>query len=203
MTSGNILKVAFVGKMGSGKTTAAELMEEVIRENMPVAAVNLKFANPIYDVVSLFARSQETELEVKPRQFMQDLGDIARRDFGDSVFERLFEREFINTVNLTNALPGNRLTMITCDDVRFIGEAHLLTGLGFHIIEIECPDDIRKARLGDAYVNESHRSEMELEEIEKDATVINDGTIEEFRENLKFTAGFLGLTGESVLGQIA
>lgn len=180
-----IYKVAFTGKLKTGKTTSTEMLEEILRQYYPAIAVfPLKFAAPIYDCLHQFGWVWEEK--GKPRRFMQKLGDLAREEFGDDIFEKLFEQVY-NAVYLqaTTVLPYDRV-LIVVDDVRFVHEAFLLKELGFDIIKVERLYGEQDSDSGDP----NHRSEVEIEEIDKwvDSKLMNDGSLDDLRESIEMIA---------------
>jgi hypothetical protein len=167
-------KLAFCGKMGSGKTSASLLalgiMTEIYGEEASIGYV-IKFAQPLYQCMLAFHRNKGGSAE---RTFIQRLGDLARREFGDNVMENIFEENVEGLI--TNRLPQltQERVLIMADDLRFLGEYQLLKRLGFTVIGVEAPEDIRQRRLGDAFINVKHRSEVELSLFSPDYVIYND-----------------------------
>jgi hypothetical protein len=170
----NIYKLAFCGKMGSGKTSASllalGLLTERFSEHNSIGYV-IKFAQPLYQCMLAFHRNKGGSAE---RTFIQRLGDLARREFGDDIMQKIFEENVEGLI--TNRLPQltQKNVLIMTDDVRFLGEYNLVKKLGFTVIGIEAPDDIRQRRLGDSFINVKHRSEVELSLFSPDYVVYND-----------------------------
>ena len=167
-------KLAFCGKMGSGKTSASlialGLMTERFGQDASIGYV-IKFAQPIYQSMLAFHRNKGGTAE---RIFTQRLGDLAKREFGEDVFVNIFEENVIGLI--TNRLPQltQENVLIMTDDLRFLSEYKLLKKLGFTIIGVEAPEDLRQRRLGDAFANIRHRSETELSLFSPDYVVYND-----------------------------
>ncbi len=170
----NIYKLAFCGKMGAGKTSASlialGLLAEHFGQQNSIGYV-IKFAQPLYQSMLAFHRNKTGNPE---RTFLQRLGDLARREFGDNIFEAIFEENVAGLI--TNRLPQltQQNVLIMADDLRFLGEYKLLKRLGFTIIGVEAPEDIRQRRLGDTFVNVKHRSETELSLFSPDYVIYND-----------------------------
>jgi hypothetical protein len=170
----NVYKLAFCGKMGAGKTSASllalGLLTERFGDHDSIGYV-IKFAQPLYQCMLAFHHNKGGSAE---RVFLQRLGDLARREFGDDVFEKVFEANVLGLI--TNRLPQltQKNVLIMVDDVRFLGEYNLVKRLGFTVIGVEAPEDIRQRRLGDAFVNIKHRSEVELSLFSPDYAVYND-----------------------------
>lgn len=179
MQNKQLFKVAFCGKMGAGKTAstlaALGLLKAIYGDS--AAGFVIKFAQPIYATVRAFHRGE------KPRVFMQRLGDLARREFGDDIMEKIFEENFAGLV--TQELPSRqeKYILIMSDDCRFIKEWELLKNLGFTIIKVEADDEIRAKRIGETFTNVKHRSETELLKIKPDF-IINNNEDDQFLVNL-------------------
>lgn len=191
-----IIRVGFAGKQGSGKTTCAEMLENILRNDGEgqVASINLKFADPIYECLRVLHRWDDVGYE-KPREFMQKFADICRLEFGDDVFELLFEEKYFTAEMSCDVIKAKRI-IISVDDVRHENEAILLKHLGFYVIGIECPDEIRSKRI--RILNSQHRSETELDDLDEfcDMKITNDVTEDELRDILSMTAKFVGWSGD-------
>jgi hypothetical protein len=167
-------RLAFCGKMGSGKTSAAMLalgcMTDLYGNEASIGYI-LKFAQPLYTSMIAFHRNKGGSAE---RTFLQRLGDLARREFGDDVFQKVLEENVVGLI--TNKLPEltQEHVLIMVDDVRFLGEYSLIKQLGFTLIGVEAPEEIRQRRLGDSFINLKHRSEVELALFSPDYVVYND-----------------------------
>lgn len=173
-----IYKVGFIGKAGSGKTTAAEmLLEEIGKHEDEMKAYILKFADPIYNTLELLGQTG-----VKPRRFMQEFGDLARREFGDSIFCNIFERDYKRIIN--NDLDSNDVAYIACDDVRFVEESEMLKDNGFVLVKLICPEEDAKQRLGGKWIGKTHRSETESDKINPDFIIFNNSSLEDLRDQL-------------------
>lgn len=167
----NIYKLAFTGKMGSGKTTASLAALGLFTEKYgPSDSIGyvIKFANPLYQCAAAF------HCKEKPRTFLQRVGDLARREFGDDIMERIFEENVEGLIrNKIPQIPQNNILVMT-DDLRFKGEFALVKKLGFTTVKIDATEEARKRRIGDLFNNTQHRSEMEMEQCLPDFVVSND-----------------------------
>mgnify|MGYP000918769866 CR=1 FL=1 len=191
-----VYSLGFCGKMGSGKTSASlialGLMTELFGQTNSIGYV-IKFAQPIYQSMLAFHRNKGGSAE---RVFTQRLGDLAKREFGENVFVDIFE-DNVNGL-ITNRLPQltQEHVLVMTDDLRFLSEYKLLKKLGFTIIGVEAPEDLRQRRLGDAFANIRHRSETELSLFSPDYVVYNDveephlvtleNNLKELLEKIKF-----------------
>jgi len=164
-------KIGFVGKMGAGKTTAAQYLYE------EHGFIKLAFANKLKEICSeLFdipiGENKSTIIPVSPepltvREIYQLMGtEVARRIDAD-VWTNYLERTIDKYIN-DSSLHG-----LVVDDIRFINEAEMLKSKGFYIVYIH----------GNHYAlenqhNTGHQSEMEVSQIPVDAWVDNTGSIE-------------------------
>jgi dephospho-CoA kinase len=169
-----VYSLAFCGKMGSGKTSASlialGLMTELFGQDNSIGYI-IKFAQPLYQSMLAFHRNKGGNAE---RNFLQRLGDLARREFGDDIFVNIFEENVAGLI--TNRLPQltQEHVLVMTDDLRFLSEYKLLKKLGFTIVGVEAPEDLRQRRLGDAFANIRHRSETELSLFSPDYVIYND-----------------------------
>jgi dephospho-CoA kinase len=194
-----IIKIAFYGKMGAGKTTASLAASGALADKFgqeDSIGYVIKFAQPLYNCLQAFHR---TVKEAPERTFMQRTGDLARREFGDNIMERIF-RENVEGL-ITNKLPtlAQSNVLIMTDDLRFLGEYKLLKEMGFCIIQIEADEETRKERLGSSFTNIRHRSEMEQEQFIPDFVIENNQTLDymtALENKIKFLADNQSLFGD-------
>lgn len=182
MDDKHIYKFAFCGKMGSGKTTAAEAAFHIYRNRYGpdnVYAGILKFAQPLYEA------RDSLHIDFKPRTFLQRYGDLCREEFGDDIFERVFELRFNKLLQERIPSLEEKHILFMCDDLRFKGEQDLLNKLNFKIIRIDADDEVRKERLAETFVNTSHRSEQELIKIKPDVVIVNNHSPMDFYAELE------------------
>lgn len=167
----NIYKLAFTGKMGAGKTSTSLVALGIFTERYgPEDSIGyvVQFANPLHQSAQAFHRKE------KPRTFLQRLGDLARREFGEDVFENIFEENIVAMETIRAPQISQNHILLMTDDLRFLGENRLLKKLGFTVIKVEASEATRGARLGPTFTNVKHRSEMEMEQIVPDFVISND-----------------------------
>ncbi|KGM36112.1 nucleoside/nucleotide kinase family protein [Inquilinus limosus] len=171
--------IAFTGKMGSGKNTAANLVAEMNPERQ-LAEYN--FADPIRHICALvFGLTweemtdpvlKETKLDrwpfEAPRTLLRDVG-MFFRDRWPGTWVNKFER---STQEFFATYP-NGLVLNT--DLRFIDE-----GIKIEELDGEKVRVVRPGREGD-----SHPSETEMDQIRVHVTIHNDGTIDDLRAKLQ------------------
>lgn len=135
-------KIAFIGNMGSGKTTRANYIAE--KYNF----VKLSFADAVRYYCNEIFNSND-------RLTLQQFGDFCRTIQLDCWVNIMKKR-----------LDKWRDFSIVIDDVRYPNEAEMLYDYGFKLVELECPMSIcidRVKKLGKYYEGaEKHRSETQL-----------------------------------------
>ena len=119
------MRVALIGKMRSGKSTIAELLEENLGYTRLSFGTRLKqFAHEVFDV----------EEGVKPRKLYQDFGQHCRQIDPD-VWVKWVERD----------MGDNRLVVI--DDLRQPNEYEWAKKNGFLLFHVKCSDEVRLMRM--------------------------------------------------------
>jgi dephospho-CoA kinase len=166
------VKIAIVGKMRSGKDTATD----ILRDNRPTFRIAI--ADPIKELVEKFF--PETIGGEKPRWHYQQIGEAFRKlnpDVWLNALERNVNNEAFNEFN------------IIVTDCRYENEAEWLRKNGYYLIKIECPDEIRIKRLLKTEgkfdpAKFYHESELEVDKIQADYTIVNDGFLETFEADV-------------------
>lgn len=154
--------IAFVGKAGAGKTTAAELLVK------GHGYTRLAFADPLKDIArQLWGPSADRD-----RVRLQKLG-VAVRDIHADTWANLLEDRW-------HEAHHGACSRVVVDDCRFPNEWWMLRELGFTIVRIDAPTETRKARLmnnGKWGGEESleHVSETALDDFVPDYVVENAG----------------------------
>jgi len=136
-----VRNIAFVGEQCSGKTTASEILCRL----GSFWKRNVKFIEPIYKINNLLGVQ-------KNRVFMQELGELIRREFGEDYFILEFKKQHRGVSGLV------------CDDVRKIIEFETVKELGFVTVFIDAEEEIRRNRaksLGLEF-NPNHPAEKEI-----------------------------------------
>lgn len=158
--------VGLIGRMGSGKSTAASYFVE----NYGFTLV--KFAHPLKAMlVSLGLEPEQLEdAELKkmpsevlcgktPRDAMQTLGTEWGRDMiGQNLWINAWQR------------LASHYNFVVVDDVRFPNEAQRVIELGGRLIKIERP--------GHEPADRDHASERYVDDLPYHALVLNDGPID-------------------------
>jgi len=148
------LRIAFVGKAGSGKTTLAMyLVRSRGFKRLSFATALKKIAQDI-----IFWRPLDKR---RDRRFLQCLGEDARQFIGADVWIRWFDWSL-------KQLENDFVENIVVDDCRYLNEAQYLKDNGFVLIRVfgrEAPD------------MPEHISETELEKISVDFQIDNGGSL--------------------------
>jgi len=170
------MKVAFIGKLQSGKTTAVKYYEKlIISRCLPVTSI--KFATPLYGSHDLFNLNNE----FKNRSFLQKLSDLAKECFGQDILSRVFTR------NLSDLGDGGFRSFL-CDDVRVSSDFNTAKSFKFYTVGIKSSDKNRKNRKPETFTGTKHKTETEIDKLIKkcDTVITNDGSLEEFEKKLLF-----------------
>lgn len=165
----NIIKIAFAGEQGAGKTTAAHAVRKVIRDTDII-----KLARPIYNYVFELEKPRD---DVKRRLFIQELRDLTRKRFGDDCLTRAFFNSWYRSVQSYNT------ECTVCDDLQYPLEERFLRNMEFTIVKIVCDYNMRRNRLGVLFCNDTHSSETSL--IVPDFSIENNGNKKEFQEKVR------------------
>ena len=180
------MKIALIGRMQSGKTTIADFLynKSCDQERMPCI---LKFAKPIYDCQQIFNPTREFPYyEKKNREFLQELGYLARKCFTPRVLVELFLKNLVSVQEKYNKyLDADSILDVICDDVRVISEFEAVKKEGFITIGVKSNEKKRKERNPYSFTNINHTTEIEVDIlIEKcDIIIENNTTLDDFLTN--------------------
>lgn len=159
--------VAFCGRAGAGKSTAAQLLAELgyqIRS----------FAKPLKDVAAtIWGEEARTD-----RDKLQKLG-VAVRVIDPDAWVRLLIRS-LRPMDYVSMSPMPQLQPMVVDDLRFENEWWGLKSEGFVIVRISALPSRRVDRLkgnGKWQSEEQleHVSEVSLDHLKADYSIVNDG----------------------------
>mgnify|MGYP003632162102 FL=1 len=203
-----MLKIAVSGKMGAGKTTLTNLIQQHHEMNQPKndnffnqpysCSRQLSLATPVKKVAHDYFLMPETH---KDRPLLQKIGQQFR-NIRSSVWIDLLiveANEFATDFDNHN-IEG----CLVCDDVRFPNELDALRKDGWFLIRLEVDDEIRKKRINHTYPhdaeihwdNRNEISETALDDYEGkwDLVLTNPdylslkGIVEEFYTRLSHSA---------------
>lgn len=174
------------GVARSGKDTCANFIEELHQDKK---ILRLYFSKLLKDVSKmLFNLTDEhvytdkkeeilsnwklNDEEVSPRKLLQWLGtDILRKHLGQDFFIKHMKEQIQKGIN-------ENYDFILITDVRFDNEGELVKELGGIVINVHRPG-LEKINLS------NHVSEKGINESLIDKIIINDSTLEEFKEKVK------------------
>lgn len=162
-------RVALVGKMRSGKDTFAK----VFIDN---CFTELKFSEGITEIINDYFPDVTSESR-KPREHYQVIGQALRQLDKDVWIKQLASR--------VTLLPRHADIIVT--DVRQENEVKWLKEHGFTVIKVLASEDTRKQRIldaGDCFTDDlfTHETELMVDRIETDYTVLNEGAVEQLHE---------------------
>jgi energy-coupling factor transporter ATP-binding protein EcfA2 len=172
--------IGLTGKMGSGKSTALEILKKL--SNNPKGVELVKFAQPLYDIQEyVYYRIEDVYKRphdfIKDRKLLQWLGtEWGRNTISQDLWIDLWASK-------VEALKGvNAVTMIVCDDCRFDNEAQIIHAMGGHVVLIQ--SDLTDKRIDTKSGISNHTSEAGVSPNLVDYTIRNNGTLAEFENNL-------------------
>ncbi len=166
--------VAFVGKAGAGKSTAAGLLVEL-------GYTALSFAGPLKDLAAqLWGHTARTD-----RDKLQKMG-VGIREIDNDAWVNLLLKRLRPPLNVH---PAPSMGPFTIDDCRFENEWWALKGEGFVIVRIMAPLALRIDRLkgNGKYQNDEqleHESETALDHLTADYGLTNVGSRDELYDDL-------------------
>lgn len=179
--------IAISGKMGSGKTTIANTLHELMHDDQNVM-LTFKFAQPIYslsDMVWNFIESRSSYKRPQPKDgwLLQTLGTNFGRDrISETIWAEICIHEILSWKAMWESMtrPPQQIVALI-DDLRFENEFDMLSQFeNVYRFRLECPTDIRKERC-EAWRDDTHASEIGLDEYAKrgkfDLTLHTDGGI--------------------------
>lgn len=172
--------IAFTGPMGSGKTTALEIIRyQLLKSGYDVESI--KFAQPLYDMQTyIYSRAGLEHPNTKDRKLLQFLGT----EWGRGIDDRIWIDQFERHVNLVRQLYSG--VVILNDDTRFNNEAELIKQLGGTLIHIQGP---QRTEL----VGTQHASEAGIDEQYIDFILRNDQDFEFLKHNIRLLLDQLGV----------
>lgn len=170
--------IGIVGNARSGKDTVANM---IIEENInPFLKIDKdSFAKPLKDMACAFFGKDCESLElykedceslygINIRKFYQNTGALMRQ-MNEDIFVELID------VRLTS-IKNDPHTMIIIPDVRFKNEADYIKSFEDAILlKVERPSIDKSSPIY------NDKSEQEIDLIEPDFTIVNDGTLEDLR----------------------
>ncbi len=189
------VRLLITGKMGSGKSFAADyLVENHQAQRWSRTELMKRLAHAVVDhsvppdpiLERIFTEPNEREQvrselfeygatympeQGKPRRLYQDITEICQE------YDPLcFERELMERIS-----SAPKVDFCLIDDVRKVSAFEFFALSGFHTLRIDAPEELRRERImaRDGYLPSeetfAHSSETELDKIEHQHTISNDG----------------------------
>lgn len=181
--------IGIIGEIGSGKTTAANVLKEKFNfEINPLAlllkdVVRLLFNFKFTQVFGSFEEKNEIDNRwgISPREALQILGtDIMREKIHDLLpnlkvnrgefWIKRFKDDYLAHKKIMNDM-GHEINVVI-DDVRFKNEFEMIKELGGIVVKIVRPSIIKKSH---------HRSETEKNQITPDHIIFNNQSLDVFK----------------------
>jgi hypothetical protein len=171
--------VAFTGKRGSGKDTAAQTLRSA-------GYVLMAFAEPLRDILKIvYGLTDEELLDTHLKeQVLTRFPWRSPRDLMTTIGTQGF-RDLIHQETWVKALErrAEQHDFVGVTDLRFLTEEAMLNKHKAIIIRVINPN--RK----DEDETSQHRSETEMDKIVADFEILNDGTIEELHAKVRAAIG--------------
>lgn len=191
-----MIKIAFVGQMGAGKTYLADKLIDLIGGEKVSFASQLK-----KDIIDLNLTPDGKINKARDRKLLQDYGQFRRGELnffetsqgalknldGVAWLIKDAKPEFIGKCypsywldkGISQAKEISKNNNVCIDDVRFINEAEALKRIGFSIVKILSDEGVRISRLlsrdgGYDKENFTNISEMQFFDIKEDFLVDNN-----------------------------
>jgi hypothetical protein len=162
--------IAFTGQMGSGKSTAVSCLRDLY--SGPI--INIKFAQPLYDIQDLIYNRLNLKRPTKDRKLLQWIGTDWGRELDQDMWIKIWKEEVIKQSKI---YPH---ALITCDDCRYDNEAATVKDLGGSTVLMETKlDRIEK-------INSTHISENGIDAKFIDATILNNGSRKDLTDTLQY-----------------
>lgn len=170
------MKIGIIGKMRSGKDTAADYIAK--KENVLTFAFADELKRTFHELFPDVSSAN------KPRRHYQQYGELMRA-IDENVWINALDREIQRVEGLYR--PYKRNIVIT--DVRHPNELEWVRAQGFTTIKVNVTDSIKIARAkaaGDDFdmYTLAHETEINTEYLGCDYTVTNNGTLEELYAQL-------------------
>lgn len=181
--------LGFLGRAGSGKDTAADMLSRMISGKQ----VRLSFAQPLKDALTtlfMMDKTAFTDREKKETPMEEYYGKSPRelaQWLGTDIFRNQFDKEFWTSrlrKSLVQLESEGNTHYVLVTDVRFLNEAEMLLDYGAKLVYV----DSSKRQTP---VKQAHESEMEIDFILAKlkgniAVLDNNGTLQELENNIQY-----------------
>lgn len=180
------LIVAFVGKAGSGKTTAAKILASTLAE-AGIDTWIISFSAPIKEVAARFGWAYDKD--ERGRKLLTDIGSAARAFDPESVI-KIADREYRKA--LAEFIGHDRPLVIIIDDLRMVEEAAWVRKNGGIVVRVFRPP----ALMPDIGDGKNDVTETSVDRVKEDRVLFNGKPVEELGNEvgtvLKLVCGKLG-----------
>lgn len=155
----NLLRIAFAGKICSGKTTMARRVQALSQKHH-VSIERIAFGDYVKDVAKPYFGYDDTKYA--DRELLVDI-DTNMRAIRPDVWVDCLRRKILNS-DCHNWVV---------DDVQHTNEAEMLRSMGFTIFRIDIPESVRIERLKQTYsdYNSAKHQDTECEQFEVDTVL--------------------------------
>jgi dephospho-CoA kinase len=175
-SAGSTLRLSVVGLTGSGKSTTTDLLGRALASRGLTVSV-VKLADPLYRLQR--AVYEAAGVAIQPGDQDQVLLEALAREL-----RRISPTSLVD--DFMRRLERTACDVALNDDLRdtFV-DYPALRDAGFRVLRVRAPEDVRLARLGrrsDLTVVANSTTTVHIDEIEPDAVIVNDGTLDELAE---------------------
>ncbi|SEU14215.1 nucleoside/nucleotide kinase family protein [Nonomuraea wenchangensis] len=178
------VKIALYGPPGSGKSSAAGILEDYCGAiGLPCAVI--KLADPLYEAQSAVYRIAGANLDdfyQKDGELLNSLGRHMRR-----INPMLLHDRFLARLHDVRSALGDAPSLVVCDDMRFPDHV-FMRSIGFTLVRVFAPDEVclsRRRERGDlSLASPTHVTENNLHVIEPDGSIDNSGTFPALRRSV-------------------
>ncbi|MFF0659402.1 hypothetical protein [Micromonospora tulbaghiae] len=180
------MRIAFIGPTGSGKSTSAGLVEDYAAARGRTTA-RIKLADPLYQLQQQVyaAAGRSIEPYAQDQVLLEALAGELRRINPDSLAADLLRR-----------LERTDADIIVNDDLR---DPHVdavrLRAAGFRVVRVRCAEQTRLSRLArraDVAAVRHSATTSEIDLIETDHEILNNGSVAELRSAIEQVLEALG-----------
>ena len=177
------MRLAFTGKREHGKTTCAEFtgITTCLHHTTAMRSAlytGLRSVGLIADHEDLFGKMKHPLIA----RIYQLLGEYERAKDPD-----IFVKVLCNQIDKAYVENGS----LAVDDVRFPNEANALRARGFVIVRV-----VRPGYISSDGRDPNHITETEMDLIEPDYTIINDGDLRKLRSEVEYVVSAIEVRGK-------
>lgn len=176
-----LFQIALYGDRGSGKTTAAQLIEECLPHITPMELVRLQMAAPLYALqreVYLLATGKPPVAGFQDEELLASLAGQFRR-----IDAKALVRSIEYAVQDAQQWQSNNARLILVEDSRPIDRA-ALAEMGFQFVRVNARDDLRRQRLQERGDAQAYAASGEVALVAGDRDLVNNASLEAYRAHI-------------------